>query len=681
MVRTLNTATLRRPKFDLRFITETSEYHIVSDSKTPDNNYMTESVISMTTKNSMSDDSSAFSFVLAGDVQWEKILNSNDMVILKVQPNELFPGQPSREDKVKNDTLIVGLISEVRIEGNYGENSKLYRITGQSLAKAFIQFELRTIQQVSIVIDGSGWMDFGGGDSATFSGNLMGKNVADTVNVMLDRFMEYMHYYFNRNSADNTMLQTRIERVISSWENDELLTDPIAFTNYEGSFNQLLRDIVNRPFCEMFFDVYSDDEGNEKAKFIVRRTPFDKEDWNALPRHELHVRDVIEESVGQSDLDAYAIFNVIPENNIEASLSAFSKPKFHPSLVEKYGYKMLEVSHKYLATANMFDETNPDEEVVAEENDSAASTSLVSTYSERLYNWYAQNPNFFSGEITVIGHPDYRLGNRLFYTDEFNNDMWEYYIESVEHTFSYTDGFQTNLGVTRGLKLPSPDSDGGRFDAPMGPAQDFEGGYMGEMSLAEIEAMNEAAKNADGSGGGTSTGGTGTVSGDPSTAAKAAADFGLRFINNASGQTAYHWGGGRQNTNPLTGSPPYKLDCSSYVFWCYNYAGITLRDGPTSHWTGSFLTDPQLEVIGGIGSGLKPNSLTYGDIVFFNGDQHVGLYVGNGEFIGFNGSGYNNFEKGCEKKSMTTGYWSTKFQGHVLRLKGNKKKSGNLEQE
>lgn len=687
MAKPLKTAVVRRPKFDLRFITETSEFHIVSDSKRkPNNNFMTESIISMSTKNALADDSSAFSFVIAGDMEWDKILNENDMVILKVEPNELYPGVPSKEDKVKNNTLIVGLVSEVRVEASYGENTKMYRITGQSMAKAFIQFELRAVQNVTFSNPTMGWMD-GKGDFSGFSMEIAGNSVAQLVDTMLDRFLDYMKFYFSRQDTRNNQFQERIVRDVSSWEDDEQLINPLQFTNFEGSFNQLLKEIVQTPFCEMFFDVYTGTDGNEKAKFVVRRTPFDQNDWYDLPQHQLSTRDVIEEQLARSDLDAYSIFSVTPENSSGFISSLSIYPQFHPSLVEKYGYKVLDVYHKYLMPPNTGttpftrdpnsltdDAGEATNAPISEVNDTGASTSLIKEYSERLYNWYVMNPNFYSGEIKVAGHPDYRLGNRLLYKDPYNNDIWEFYIESVEHDFSYTNGYTTNLGVTRGLRLKNEHDDGGRFNPPIGKPQEFLGGYLGEMSLADIEAMNQEAIDASlgtGLGGSTNTGSNhGVVEGSPSPQAKKATDFGLQFINDASGDTAYHWGGGRQRSNPLLGAPPYKLDCSSYVYWCYKYAGVQLANNDTGHNTKSIRTSKNLKKIGGIGSGINPRNLTYGDIVFFNNDNHMGIYVGNGEFIAFNGSGTNNYARGCEKTTMTSGYWKDKFQGHVLRYTG-----------
>lgn len=54
-----------------------------------------------------------------------------------------------------------------------------------------------------------------------------------------------------------------------------------------------------------------------------------------------------------------------------------------------------------------------------------------------------------------------------------------------------------------------------------------------------------------------------------------------------------------------------------------------------------------------------------GDMVFFDTykkDGHVGIYVGNGKFIGAQSS------TGVATVDMTKGYWKDKFSGHVRRV-------------
>lgn len=54
-----------------------------------------------------------------------------------------------------------------------------------------------------------------------------------------------------------------------------------------------------------------------------------------------------------------------------------------------------------------------------------------------------------------------------------------------------------------------------------------------------------------------------------------------------------------------------------------------------------------------------------GDMVFFDTykkDGHVGIYIGNGKFIGAQSS------TGVAEVDMTKGYWKDKFSGHVRRV-------------
>ena len=713
---------IRRPRFSLKFLTETNAYHIIWDAATPNNNFMTESVISLTTKNAMEDDSSAFSFVLSGVMQWEKILNANDMVIMRVYGNQAQIGNTLAEDVDDNNVLIVGLVSEVRREADYNSNSVMYRITGQSLAKAFIQFELNAIRQVNIVMDEFGWLGLKENGGANYAGATVKENIQATIN----RFMGYMKYSYLEQSNFTDYIKTRIVAELSSWEDEEHLHDVLPFTSFEGSLNQLLIDMTNKPFNEMFFDTYADTEGNEKAKLVVRRTPFEKEDWQKLPRHRITSHNVIKEQLGQADLDAYAIFNVVPGNLQEMDMMSNAKPVYNPELVKKYGYKLLEITNKYLTissgtsgntttenteavedaetdqresdlgigltgglglnpntntmspeeakalglemingvlTGRTLEEAESLTEQAEASSENGADILLMQQQSERLYRWYANNPNFFSGDIEVIGDPDYRLGNRLLYVDEYTGDIWEFYIESVEHKYSYTDGFTTALGVTRGVKLASETDEGQRFNLPMGPPLVFAGGYLGEMTIEERKELSEQAGTSSGTGGGSGGGVIPTASGND------IADYGMSL---ATLDTYYLWGGAH-GADPLLGSAPYGYDCSGFVYQVFKKFGKTIGvNGNNS--TNGIAIDPQFVTLGGVGSGIDPNTdLIAGDVVFFGStDWHMGIYVGNGNFVGSNGNPNTagvDYSGGIQIRSMYAPEWSSIFMGHAIRLK------------
>lgn len=781
---------------------------------------MADSVISYTSKNAMEDDSAAFSFVLSGDVYWDKVLSPNDAIVLKMYPD-------AKGKAPQNPVLLVGMISEVRLEGDYGSNSKMYRITGQSFAKAFMQFDLGVIQEVSVVLTDIGWLPDDNAEGTTFTQ----KNASQIAEAMIERFIQYMKYsYVNGYSVEDFM-----EWELDSWTDFERLIDATPFINYEGSLKQLLDDITAKPFNEFYFEATAE----EKCKAIMRRTPFDKEDWDELPIHLVDSHTVVTESVAFSDTEAYAIFNVTSGNILGIdSTDLMSFPQYHQALIDKYGYRKLELDNRYLMTASVVgegsespseddeeeDDTNTSEDTTrartasktastktmtveffinyvqqysldrlrvnrssiaatlgglkkgvttaqaeqliniyiskkditqkefsdvtgivddhpdstgsvkptyssvkkfmesnyknstlsdletvkkgilghfknvsreqanliaityldkkdftkenydvifstdgeaTEDTASGASAGALKIFALKTYNWYCENANFYAGDIKVLGHPDYRMGNRLVISDEQNQEVWEYYIESVQHDFSYTTGYTTTLGVTRGLPQGGVD----RFTHLWGESQDFKGGLLGELGLKDL--IDEALKDQEGSGetGGESGSGGSTVPG--SKVATTALAFGLKYEKKTGKQTVYSFGGGR-GSNPFKGSEPYAMDCSSFIYWCYDSVGISLAGGNTGVTTWSILGDSRFEKIstqGGKNAGLLDTMKT-GDIVFFYSDNgHVGIYAGGGKFVGCNGSGGWDTEGGIKLVDMTQGYWWDNFNGNVLRWK------------
>jgi peptidoglycan DL-endopeptidase CwlO len=72
----------------------------------------------------------------------------------------------------------------------------------------------------------------------------------------------------------------------------------------------------------------------------------------------------------------------------------------------------------------------------------------------------------------------------------------------------------------------------------------------------------------------------------------------------------YSWGG----ASPSTG-----FDCSGFVMYVYAKMGVSLPHNAAMQY--------------GYGSPVSLSALQPGDLVFFNGLGHVGIYIGGNQFI------------------------------------------------
>ena len=120
-------------------------------------------------------------------------------------------------------------------------------------------------------------------------------------------------------------------------------------------------------------------------------------------------------------------------------------------------------------------------------------------------------------------------------------------------------------------------------------------------------------------------------------------NVGTRYIGNSS----YVFGGGRSQSDIRAG----RFDCSGYVSWAFRQIGVSL---PTS-------TDAILHS----GQRISASEMRPGDLVFFDTykrNGHVGIYAGNGQFIGSQSS------TGVAFANMTSGYWANNFRGVVVRV-------------
>ncbi|MEH7302679.1 C40 family peptidase [Neobacillus drentensis] len=120
-------------------------------------------------------------------------------------------------------------------------------------------------------------------------------------------------------------------------------------------------------------------------------------------------------------------------------------------------------------------------------------------------------------------------------------------------------------------------------------------------------------------------------------------NVGKKYIGNSK----YVFGGGRSVSDIASG----RFDCSGFVHWAFAQAGVNI--GST---TSAIRHD---------GRQISPQEMQPGDLVFFDTykkDGHVGIYIGDGKFIG------SQTSTGVAIADMTQGYWKNAFKGRVVRI-------------
>src|SRR5690625_3736363 len=124
-------------------------------------------------------------------------------------------------------------------------------------------------------------------------------------------------------------------------------------------------------------------------------------------------------------------------------------------------------------------------------------------------------------------------------------------------------------------------------------------------------------------------------------------DVGKKFIGNS----VYVFGGGRNENDIDKGI----FDCSSFVHWAFDEVGINLGSRSTT----------TTDTLKHLGKEVDLKNIQPGDLVFFDTykkDGHVGIYAGNGQFIG------SQTSTGVDIADMSSGYWKEKFNGRIKRI-------------
>jgi cell wall-associated NlpC family hydrolase len=126
-----------------------------------------------------------------------------------------------------------------------------------------------------------------------------------------------------------------------------------------------------------------------------------------------------------------------------------------------------------------------------------------------------------------------------------------------------------------------------------------------------------------------STSGTGGPTGAPPSKYGGVVGIAMQYLG-----TPYQWGG----ESPSTG-----FDCSGFVMYVFSRVGVSLPRTVSTQYA--------------VGVAVSRSELQPGDIVFFNGLGHDGIYIGGNQFI------HSPHTGDVVKISSITGYYSSGFYG------------------
>ena len=331
------------------------------------------------------------------------------------------------------------------------------------------------------------------------------------------------------------------------------------------------------------------------------------------------------------------------------------------------GFSMSNAEYQAILGKYPYDQVNDNIEDANKNGTFDGVDELQIKYTRKLFNWYADNSKYYSGEIKIQGTTGIEIGKKLYMTEAKDGRIWEFYVESVEHSFDRESGWMTTVGVTRGLLL-NDKNDPLRWELFYNKYEEFVGGYFGEPNLLTAYQTALSKEEDSGSGGDSDdSGGTGKANANEN---KDIPNIVKKAVKNVksllSKKTIYSQPAHIAGKNPITMAEPKMGDCSSLVYFAYTEAGFSFGvNSVLSTW--GFTENVNLKKVCTYGTDRDKaySKLKVGDIILWDTvgkDAHMGMYIGDGNAVAFNTDGVKKF-------GMKDSYWWGVWKGWVLRAK------------
>ncbi|MCA0388468.1 MAG: peptidoglycan recognition protein family protein [Bacteroidetes bacterium] len=275
---------------------------------------------------------------------------------------------------------------------------------------------------------------------------------------------------------------------------------------YTGNLWNYLEQCIDSRFYEMFteIDSYKTDDGTSRTvdKLIIRPIPYSYKKIDRLRQKELDskglkansdewlyfddlpislvtsTRDIRQLNFSITDKEYFNYFTLEYNNSILApqgsdlSLFGYSPPIINGEGLMEFGLRELKLTSRnpmnFGREHQEYDDARKKKESIGaiEPGALARAHESLMTKREKGLEWYGF-PYLENGQIIVPGDETIKLGTRLQIADKeyfyvidtvdglkpFSGRGMEYYIQSIQHTWSVGSEFQTNLGLIRGIPV------------------------------------------------------------------------------------------------------------------------------------------------------------------------------------------------------------------------------------
>lgn len=272
------------------------------------------------------DDAPTFTIVLVFKEYWFNQIHGNDLVCIELgRGNEKKP-------------VFFGMVDTIYKTWSYVDLQPKRTITvaGRGFNKALVQFGIGAIQELDVGYTVAGFFE---GQTAGFGQCTPATAIETVLNYYMDkgidmgfangkRWKDYVGTVFKENPDDK----------------DESLGNVMNYYSYQGGLWDYIKELRNAPFYEAFWEVV-----NGKPTFIVRPTPFNPENWKALPLVQLDELELVNSQTGRSDLETYTVYSVKGESIVSSLDMVFGTPLWYKPYYKRYGLRRLEVVSKYIS--------------------------------------------------------------------------------------------------------------------------------------------------------------------------------------------------------------------------------------------------------------------------------------------------------------------------------------------